>query len=62
LEELTPNALATAIRACLVSNSRYANLSAEAIEVARKYSLESWRDTIGGYLSAAWGSLRSSHA
>jgi hypothetical protein len=35
-------------------------MSRKAVETAQQYSLEAWRDTIGGYLTAAWGPLKKS--
>lgn len=55
LDELTPRALAEAIRRTLGDAARYRSMSERAIATAREYSLEHWRDVIGGYLEAAWG-------
>jgi glycosyltransferase involved in cell wall biosynthesis len=60
VEEATPEAIAVAIRYCLEDPARYEQLSIRAVETARQYSLEHWRDTIGAHLSAAWGPLRVS--
>ena len=59
LEEATPEAVARGIEQALSNPAQYEAMSRKAIETARQYSLEAWRDTIGGYLSAAWGPLRS---
>ena len=50
--------IATAVCALVASPSRYKFMSAKARETAREYTLERWRDTIGSYLTAAWGPLR----
>lgn len=59
LEEITPAAIARGVRECLTDLERYRTMSAKAIETAREYSLERWRDTIGNLLQTAWGPLRS---
>jgi len=59
LEEATPVAIAQAVRECLSDEESYRTMSARAIETARPYSLERWRDTIGDLLRSAWGPLRS---
>lgn len=59
LDEATPSATATAIRTCLSDAQRYEAMSQQAVKTAQSYSLESWRDTIGGWLEAEWGALRS---
>jgi len=58
IDEATPEAVAQGIRKVLASADTYENMSRSAIETARQYSLESWRDTIGGYLEEAWGPLK----
>jgi glycosyltransferase involved in cell wall biosynthesis len=59
LDEVTPPAVADAVRKCLTDKVRYRTMSEQAISTARQYSLESWRDTIGRELQAAWGRLRT---
>ena len=59
LDEATPEAVARGIQQALTDPNRYHAMSRNAVETARRYSLESWRDTIGGYLSAVWGPLRT---
>src|ERR1035441_3166267 len=51
--------IATAVCALAATPSRYKLMSAKARETAREYTLERWRDTIGGYLEAAWGQLKT---
>ncbi|MCM3874272.1 MAG: glycosyltransferase [Pyrinomonadaceae bacterium] len=55
LVEPTSRAIAEAVREVLTDNERYHLMSTRAIETARQYSLESWRDTIGDSLRDAWG-------
>jgi glycosyltransferase involved in cell wall biosynthesis len=59
VERVTPEALAQAVSDCLSDAERYRAMSARALETARQYSLERWRDTIGEFLRAACGPLRS---
>lgn len=59
LRSRDPNEIAAAVRTCLSDEQRYRAMSARAVEKAREYSLERWRDTIGGFLRTAWGPLRS---
>ena len=60
INEATPEALAHAVEQALVNADHYETMSNKAIEVAGHYSLEAWRDTIGGLLGAAWGPLKRS--
>jgi glycosyltransferase involved in cell wall biosynthesis len=62
LDEVSPEAIAAGIAWCLESDTRYRQLSADAIRIAAAYSLEVWRDTIGAQLTASWGPLRSPNA
>jgi glycosyltransferase involved in cell wall biosynthesis len=59
LEHSTPEALAEAIGSCLRNPERYRGMSMNAVEAAKLYTLEDWRDTIGAALRAAWGPLQS---
>jgi glycosyltransferase involved in cell wall biosynthesis len=54
LDERTPEALAEAVRKMLIDESRYYEMSRCAEQTASRYSLEEWRDTIGGWLQEAW--------
>ncbi len=58
LEEATPAETAEAIRRCLSDAGQYQVMSRRAVQTARDYSLERWRDRIGELLNAAWGPLR----
>jgi len=55
LDHATPEAVAAAVRACTSSADEYARMSETALQVAREYTLERWRDTIGSLLGRAWG-------
>ena len=59
LGEASPAAIADAVRRCVSDQRRYETMSRAALETASRYSLEHWRDTIGGSLVAGWGELRS---
>lgn len=59
VDRAEPDAVAAAVRTCLATDATYAALSAAAIATAHGYSLEAWRDTIGGHLAARWGPLRA---
>lgn len=54
LDEPTPSLLADAIGNVLSDSARYEHMSVKALEVAKQYSLENWRDVIGATLRAAW--------
>ena len=57
LDSPEPSAVAQGVRDCVSDPERYRAMSARAVEVARQYSLEGWRDFIGEQLRAAWGPL-----
>jgi len=59
VDDVTPESVAQGIEQALRDATTYEAMSRQAIDTARQYSLESWRDTIGGYLSTAWGPLKS---
>lgn len=59
LEEATPEAMAQAVKEVLFNADRYRTMSYCAGETAKQYSLERWRDTIGGLLQTAWGPLNA---
>ena len=58
IEEATPVAVARAVRECISDAERYRTMSAKAHDTAQQYSLERWRDTIGGELQEACGAVR----
>jgi glycosyltransferase involved in cell wall biosynthesis len=60
IEHATPAAIAQAAQSCLSDADRYNDMSMRAVETARQYSLERWRDTVGQLLSVAWGPLKTS--
>jgi glycosyltransferase involved in cell wall biosynthesis len=57
IDSTTPEAVADAVIGIMSDRERYRAISALAIETARRYSLERWRDTIGEQLRSAWGDL-----
>lgn len=59
LEERSERAVAEAIGGCLADARQYGEMSRAALERAREYSLERWRDSIGDTLRGAWGPLAS---
>lgn len=54
LDDVTPEATSTAILECLGDDTRYQEMSQQAIMTAAQYSLEQWRDTIGHMMRQAW--------
>ena len=60
LDQVSAAAVAEAVGRCLADKAVYQKMSKRAIETARKYSLENWRDRIGHILTMAWGKLRAS--
>lgn len=54
MEEATPGSCKSAIKQVLDQKDQYPLLSQQALDVAKNYSLEAWRDQIGTYLSQAW--------
>ena len=54
LGHATPQALANAVIELLAQPQRYQAMSRQAIVTARSFTLENWRDKIGGYLRTAW--------
>jgi hypothetical protein len=61
LSDRSPEAISDAVGRCL-EPQRYAGMSRAAVQTARQYSLEQWRDSIGTRLEAAWGALREEAA
>lgn len=59
VENNSPTEIADAVRACLSDAAKYRSMSRKALETARNYSLERWRDTIGFLLRGAWGPLKT---
>lgn len=59
LDDDRPETLARAVLELVDEPARYRAMSHRAVETARRYSLERWRDEIGGRLREAWGPLRS---
>lgn len=59
LIEPAADSIAQAVNTLVTAPGRYKQMSALAHETAREYTLERWRDTIRGYLEAAWGPLKA---
>lgn len=59
LIQAEPAAVADAVRKLASCPDQYAAMSIQAIETAKQYSLERWRDEIGSLLESAWGPLRA---
>jgi len=59
LDEATPETVAQAVCDLLSNQVRYREMSACALTTARQFSLEHWREMIGGWLRLSWGPLRS---
>jgi hypothetical protein len=59
LDEISAAALTAALREllhdCTAHPERYRAWSAQACATAQRYSLESWRDTLGEWMRTAWG-------
>lgn len=55
VDEPTAIAVGAAVVEICRDNTNYKRMSSKAIETARQYTLESWRDSIGEILRAAWG-------
>lgn len=58
IKEVTPQAVAQAVKKILSDREVYRAMSSQATETARQHSLERWHDEIGQILEAAWGLLR----
>ncbi|NLC57697.1 MAG: glycosyltransferase family 4 protein [Armatimonadetes bacterium] len=58
VDEVTPAAVAQATCQILEDADCYHAMADRAREVAARYSLERWRDTIGELLTASWGPLK----
>ena len=54
----SPEAVARGVEQALTDPVQYQAMSQRAVETARQFSLEAWRDTIGEYLANAWGRLK----
>jgi glycosyltransferase involved in cell wall biosynthesis len=57
IDELSPAAVAAAVRSALRDRQTYLAMSEKAAETATRFSLEEWRNEIGGLLRAAWGTI-----
>ncbi|MQA28677.1 MAG: glycosyltransferase [Luteitalea sp.] len=59
LGDLSVASVTAAVLQCVAEPETYSRMSGRARQTAREYSLERWRDTIGGSLRSVWGPLRS---
>jgi colanic acid/amylovoran biosynthesis glycosyltransferase len=59
LDNTSPEAVAQAVLTLIADPTRMAAMGRNGRVISRRYTLEAWRDTIGEYLRAAWGPLRS---
>lgn len=55
LDEPSAHAIAAAVKDICFDETKYSQMSSKAIETARQYTLENWRDYIGETLREAWG-------
>jgi len=55
LDETGPEALAAGVTEVCSNRERYRAMSEQAIQTAREYTLENWRDTVRDHLRKAWG-------
>lgn len=54
INEATAENVGQAVEKICRSPQEYAQMSAAAIKIAREFSLEKWRETIGDHLRKAW--------
>lgn len=59
IDDVKPEKIVQAIRACVVDRERYMAMSRHAVATASKYSLEQWQHCLGSAMQAAWGGLQS---
>jgi glycosyltransferase involved in cell wall biosynthesis len=59
IDSVAPEAIAEAAGEILLDSRQYSAMSKQAVQTARAYSLEEWRDGIAALLQRAWGPLRS---
>lgn len=55
LRELTSRTIADAVCKIVQDQQAYCEMSLRAVETAKAYSLENWRDTLGSVLKTQWG-------
>ncbi|MBZ0319445.1 MAG: glycosyltransferase family 4 protein [Anaerolineae bacterium] len=60
IQERSSTALAEAVRSLILDVSLYRSMSSQALDTARNYSIERWREMIREQLYLAWGELHSS--
>lgn len=54
LDEPTPVSIAAAVKEICIDETKYNQMSSRAVETARQYTLENWRDYIGATLRESW--------
>lgn len=54
LDEPSSRAIADAVKTICLDEAKYHQMSSKAVETARQYTLENWRDSIGETLREAW--------
>jgi glycosyltransferase involved in cell wall biosynthesis len=59
LKQTDPATIAKAVLDLAADKPRFTRMAANARQASRDYTLERWRDEIGGHLQAAWGPLKS---
>ena len=59
LQNDSPESILSSILPLLGNPEIYNKMQQNAFATSKDFSLENWRDTIGGYLEAAWGKLRN---
>jgi len=59
LKDDSPEFIADSIITILTDPDKYIKMQQNAFKTSDAFSLEKWRDTIGGYLGAAWGELKN---
>jgi phosphatidylinositol alpha-1,6-mannosyltransferase len=55
LESLEPDELADAVIEIFSDREKYDEMSGSALETARSFTLENWRDRIAAFLQRSWG-------
>src|SRR5699024_7450791 len=54
LDDANPQSVAAAVIEVFSDQERYLEMSRKAIETAREYTLENWRDCIARFLEESW--------
>jgi glycosyltransferase involved in cell wall biosynthesis len=59
IKERSAAEVARVVTDCLSNTELYCAMSVQALETAKSFTLERWKETIGEYLQASWGKLRA---